>query len=161
LPWEPENEFEKFSLEFKNSLKPQGSIENFLIDRLITIGWRIKRIAILEAGIITVKCYENQKKYVESELHQMRFPERIDPELRNNKERFNKYIDVCILKDQIQSGMLEDIPTMGAIIQESMDTFITLQRYEKQLEKQFFMTLYQLEKIQNQRKAIPAVTVEN
>jgi hypothetical protein len=162
LPWEPENEFEKFSLEFKNSLKPQGGIESFLVERLITIGWRIKRIAVAEAGFITVKRYHAEKTLINSKMDALERVGMIEP-LFGEKEARESFDYVMLSKEaeRLEKKMQDDFLATGNTFQSSMEFFGNMQRYESHLYKQFFMTLYQLEKIQNQRKAIPAVTVEN
>lgn len=52
LPTEDLDEFAAFSEAIRTNLNPVGGMENFLADRIISSAWRLRRVGILEAGIL-------------------------------------------------------------------------------------------------------------
>ena len=55
LPDEDEAEFREFSIQLKYTYAPENSVEGELVDDIISIQWRRKRAAALEARILSAE----------------------------------------------------------------------------------------------------------
>src|SRR5215472_8889010 len=51
LPKEDADAFAEFSQRLWAALDPNGELESLLVDRIIALGWRLRRLCYIEAGI--------------------------------------------------------------------------------------------------------------
>jgi hypothetical protein len=52
LPSESREEWEQLQVELRNDLRPQGEVEELLVDRIATAVWKLRRAALFETGVL-------------------------------------------------------------------------------------------------------------
>ena len=71
LPDEEQKVFEAFSANLYQDLQPVGALEGFLVERVVALAWRLKRIGRVETGIYILNCY--QEMYTRAENERTRY----------------------------------------------------------------------------------------
>lgn len=165
LPWESSDELDELSITLKSDLDPQGIIETTLVDKLITLVWRLRRTSEVESALYVWRKYgtelgaaiiqmqqESRNKTAYLEENELFPPD------NDQKERIRRASQEVAEKSNLANA---PVPQMGCTFNELADTFNTLQRYESSLERTFFVTLHELQRLQAARNgknvALPLV----
>ncbi|MES2802584.1 MAG: hypothetical protein V4654_08850 [Bdellovibrionota bacterium] len=141
LPWENQFEFEQFSDELMVSLKPENAIEHLIVDKIISVSWRLQRSGRIEAGLIVQNRYSLNFELEREELKTYSV---------NTK---SPLIEKIIQQNAHQAiSTIPDNLDLGAIFEKDADTINKLQRYETGLERSFYKALHELQRLQATRK---------
>jgi hypothetical protein len=158
LPWENVKNLDDLQNDLLSVLKPEGALETLLVDRIISITWRLQRAGRIETGILTWKKY--------SELLRQSIVEYADT--YSTEDHFGDLNSIfppkTVIPDQekyeaAQKNMHEnsrlvntELPVLGRVFEECADTIGTLHRYETGLERSLFKTLHELQRVQSHRR---------
>jgi hypothetical protein len=166
LPGEDEDAFEKFKTSIHAALAPVGPIETFLADRVVNGAWRLQRLTRLEtslfhwricclkAEILTSEVERHQRTTFTFDLPSLDMP---TTEIINeaSHERATKELQHCEEeqdRDEVLLGRAMDDDAGKS------DAFGKLARYETTLERSFYRSLHELQRIQAGRKGLQVST---
>lgn len=157
LPWENSEDLALLSGRLLASLKPEDELEQLLVDRIVSLVWRLRRAGRIETGIYTCRRYSLQREMAEAEIQ----------EFLQNKIQFateqGYSASEVILKRQARNESLvreqvertiaiyPDMPELGLIFINAANGFLVLHRYETGLEKSLYKAMHELERIQARR----------
>jgi hypothetical protein len=65
IPGEDAAEWKEFRSRLRSSLAPLGAAQEILADRIVDSAWRLRRFAVVEAGIFTAQLYEEEQRLAE------------------------------------------------------------------------------------------------
>ena len=161
LPNEDPSAFAQFSDNLVAALKPIGELESVLVDRIIGLGWRLRRLSQIEAGILgfysrKIDDQENWIKKVRPEDQQFMYHEmqRTIAKCGPNVP-LNLVIDaaVNVLKKRALVPEADTSFSGRAFIRdcEKGNSLSHLSRYESRMERSLFRTLHELERQQAAR----------
>ena len=155
LPDENREEFEAFAAGLYNDLKPVGSLETLLVDRIIFSAWRLFRLRRVEAGIHTWHYCEAKAKRATAEAQ--RYTETISEfdELFKSVITDRKAHDEAMEKAREAVRLQNSEKTLlgQAFIMDCAlyNTFGKLTRYEATISKALYTALRELTRLQNER----------
>ncbi len=156
LPNEDPQECEQLSEGVHHLYKPEGSMEQFMTDRVASLMWRLRRSenaehGLLMRGLLTqwlVEAREKAKRYVaivnpmEDKLCEP-FEQILDPE---GKARAQKQID----RLSRMTGGADVVP--GLSFQTVQESLQLLSQYETSIERKLLRCIHELERLQARRK---------
>lgn len=166
LPDEDGAAFEALRHELIKQFEPLGVIETQLVERIAGLIWRLRRLGVVEAGII-----EYQKRSIEFErwhgkAHDLRpFPVYGLPPVISKEapEPTEEYLQAAERADAIANTLYEPLPKIGRSFirdAESVDALGKLQRYERSMERSYYTAIRELERLQRDRREKDIVTIE-
>ncbi len=129
LPGESKKRFLKLKEDLLEEYKPQGPLENILVDQIIACTWRLKRSFKVESDILAQ--HSNKSPY-------------------NNDDRESYFSGPSYSKPRKLGGRTRK-NTKG--IAEHTDLEVVL-GYQKQIEKTLYRAITELTKIQHNRKTL-------
>jgi hypothetical protein len=159
-PTEDNEKFSEFAERLHEELKPESELESMLVERIIAMAWRLRRLGTIEAGILIWQygkvLAERANEQVRASLDQL-LPDSGSCQLASRT------------KDQeagAQERNLEDRPdtetaTLGlAFVRDGQkdNAFAKLPRYETSIERSLFKALHELQRLQAARRGqyVPA-----
>lgn len=158
LPWEEEEELDDLRKKLADTLRPVGALEEIVVDRMISLTWRIKRASRIESGILALLKYEKSfnkawAHYKDSYKMQPAFPSGSDmfPDkmVIPDQERF----DAASQKMSAANALVNSaLPELGRIFTDGAKELSTLHRYETGLERSWFKALHELQRLQTVRQ---------
>jgi hypothetical protein len=174
LPDENASQFALLQESLHEELKPEGALEEMLVERIILLSARLQRLSRIEMGLfIQVFCeqvldheYDNELRRDPSILNGSSNPKRLE-----QRRRFNtlKHVEDPQAKARITKAreqMNDDTSLMGAAYRrdaQNADAFSKLLRYETTLEKSLFRALHELQRLQGARfgkQVLPPMVVD-
>lgn len=141
LPGENIEEFRGLRSAMFCSLKPDGAMENQLIERAVSLMWRLRRFPVFETALFQwtshymTQIYDDPIEAATTEGRNMMFDD--EP------------ASCADLKDSLRLGRV-----LEALL--SSDTTSKLSRYERDIQRQLNMTLKTLSELQIARAALTA-----
>ena len=69
LPDEDEEALQELGERLRNELQPVGELENLLVDRILSLTWRLRRLSRVEAGIFAWELYDELAERADREAH--------------------------------------------------------------------------------------------
>lgn len=136
LPWENQAEFDLLNCRYVDSLKPEGENEFFLVDRIISLIWRLKRAGRIETGLITGERY-----FLNAEIEKARL-----------KKFENSNDTIAHLNTLHVIDCYPDLIELGMIFSKTSTTLANIQRYEMNLERSLYKAWHELQRIQAVRR---------
>jgi len=125
-------------------LRPQGSIEENLVDRMASLWWRMNRAKLVANQALWMKYRE---RFITSVKQQA-------SEIRYNQESPSGKILKPFLEAKHDDA--EECRFLLAWEQEPQERLL---RHEMSLERSFFKSLHELERIQDRRAGLPVAPV--
>jgi len=154
LPGEDEAILTSLSERLRAELRPEGELEDLLVDRITSVVWRLRRLGSIEVGVLSWRLGKiladraNKKvKIYERDL----FDDEDEPMVTDVEKHE-------AAKARVREGRArqkEATPTLGlAFIRDSQgsDAFSKLARYEAMLERSFYRALHELQRLQAIRR---------
>jgi hypothetical protein len=150
LPSEDADAFEDLWNQVRANLSPVGPIEKFLVDRVVNIMWRIRRLGRAETALFHWRVHDVKAN-------------RLD-------KQFQRQISVSLMQSRVSSEAAEaleqaecerdrdEVLLGGAIDADAKegDAFAKLARYERSLERSLFRSLDELRQLQDRRRNRPS-----
>lgn len=144
--------FEIYLAGFEDDFCPVGVVEMSLVHRLALVGWRMMRAERMEGELLERAIHEEIVEQIEGPaVPNFKLPARLAAELLPNPSPE----DLEILRRR--AGESQDriskmsVGSSFARLSSGGDLFGRLLRYESSLERSFFRTLHELERIQRRR----------
>lgn len=131
LPQEDEHAFTALAGAFYIALRPTGEVQEFLVNRMITAAWKLRRYRRIETDIFD---YQTSSEWVV------------------NEDRKRYYGDDG--QDPTIAERTSEPPapwrhiTLGLAFVRSADDFAKLSRYEVRIERSFYRALHELQRLQ-------------
>ena len=159
LPGEDPAEYEGLRRSMFNSLRPDGALENELVERIASLTWRLRRFAELEVALF------HWTAHLQAQLHDQHdapielkdVP--IDPEIADRRNDIDTDADTEVVpppddhQDHLEAGRMFE-----ALL--SSDVTSRMTRYETGLQRQLRMSLDDLLKLQKARDQLSQVVAE-
>ena len=163
LPNEDEEAFHKLRDSLLGDFKPEGELENLLVEQVIAASWRLRRILNIETGVLNWKYYETQIEQirgVSGSYEQKNQYENIMRRLLESDEDNNEELspDEQEVKE-IMETMKNDSSMIGQAFSKAQDSLSKLSRYEASVERSLYKALAELEKVQSRRRVADAPMV--
>ncbi len=119
IPGENAVDLAAFAEGVRNELRASGALEDLLVDRIVSLAWRLRRAAVIEAGIF-VSSQQSREKWVETLKSDLSLGDGREPEVESK------------LKVELaETFQFSDTPSH----------FANLVRYERTLEGGFYRAL--------------------
>lgn len=161
LPDEDPTELQGLEDRMRAELLPQGELEELHMARAVAAAWRLLRLARIEAGILTEGlsverasiARRQQQQYAEHPVE-----ERLDTLMTTGTRVTNadQYLAYEAAVIEAEAHGRTDLATWGrAFIRDATgpDAFARLARYETSVERSFYRSLQELERLQLARSA--------
>jgi len=163
LPTEDAEDFIKLRESLITDLKPEGELENLLVDQVVSAVWRLRRMQHIETGILNQQYYEIKAKQAKDEARSLVYEPSIfsllnltDDTIITNERRHKE----ALRKEKEAKEMAEtELPTLGLAFIKSQDALSKLSRYQVTIEHSLYKALAELERLQSKRKIIDAPMV--
>jgi len=162
LPGEDGEALRELGESLRAELKPQGTLENLLVDCIIAANWRLRRLGRVESGIFEWEHYEELAEQAEEEAR--RYEENktdafFGPEIEITDEA--RHEEAMARARRIRSQREGQTVSLGRTFARDADganAFTKLSRYETAIERQLFRALHELERLQVARSGgdVPA-----
>ena len=160
LPGEDEALLTSLSERLRAELRPEGELEDLLVDRITSVVWRLRRLGSIEAGVLSWRlgkimadrANKKAKTYERDHLYDDDHPIITDEQ---------KHEAAKARVREARARQKEATPTLGlAFIEDSQnsDAFSKLARYEAMLERSFYKALHKLQRLQAVRLGHPMNT---
>jgi hypothetical protein len=156
LPGEDEEALRKLAESLRAELQPVGELENLLVDRIITLTWRLRRLGRVEAGIFAYELYgqfverarNEASTYVKTSLDDlMDYGTTTITDEQKHQQALSKVREMKSKQDS-------ETPTLGRTFARDADktnAFSKLSRYETAIDRQLYKALHELERRQAAR----------
>ena len=157
LPWESAEDIEALNEGLVCTLKPEGELERVLVDRIVSLLWRLRRAGRIESGIYALRKYS---RMVDAAHADVRSHKKVSG-LLDTGMTFSTTITDDAGHAAATQNLLEkmelansELPTLGRTFIEDAEMFATLNRYEVSLEKSLYKALHELQRLQAFRGGI-------
>ena len=151
-------EFDSLRESLIDDFLPQGSHEEYLVERLAACMWRLRRIYRIEAGIFTLESLtiEIDRARKETEKYQQDVDERLFPgssgvritDAMRHSQATAQAEETARLRQEeslaLSVAFKQDVENGNAISK--------LSRYEAPIEKSYFRALHELQRVQAARQ---------
>ena len=156
-------EFAAFHRGLYEALKPEGVLEEFLVEQIACCGWRMQRACRKEAGLYEAEELAVEADFVRSEValadrHEEGLSTPPVPSEEVTAEMRQMIMDKRIsagtrmqINEQREAAGLGNIGSVFHRLSKQ-DPIGTLQRYETGIERSFYRALHNLERVQARRK---------
>jgi hypothetical protein len=154
LPWEDDTELETLKSDLTNSLNPENPLEALLVDRIISVAWRLRRVGRIESGINSWRRYSlkfnaaviNAQNQLPDNPPKDSFKELFEVQNASfsNDRKLKAYDEVAIQSELVNS----EVPELGRTFVKYAQTFAILSKYELGLERSLFKALNELQRLQ-------------
>jgi hypothetical protein len=164
LPGEDADAFEDLCNEVRADLSPVGPIEELLADRAVNAVWRLRRLARVETALFHWRVHELKadrlakrvRSYEETFLDRLSLPSDItDRASHAEAAEALGQAEIERDRDEVLLGCALDADAKEG------DAFGKLARYETNLERSLFRTLYELRQLQDERRNRPLPPILN
>ena len=156
LPDEDAEALQELGERLRAELQPAGELENLLVDRIISLTWRLRRLGQVEAGIFAWELYEElaeraerearaQESTVLDEIHASYTSVTNEPKHRAALERAEKMRG---LRDAEGTNLGRTF----ARDSDKANAFSKLSRYETTIDRGLYKALHELERRQAARR---------
>jgi hypothetical protein len=159
LPTEDVEAYLELGERLRTQLHPIGELESMLVDRIVGINWRLRRLGRIETGVLTYHHFairaERARKNAESQTRVVLTPGEASLTKMLNPPR--EILDTAkhqeFVAEQYENELAKesDIATCGeAFIRDTLqgNALSKLSRYEAGFERSLFKTLSELQRLQ-------------
>ena len=156
LPWENPDDFKFVGEGIESALAPVGILEETLVDRIVSLTWRLRRAGLIEAGLFAWRRYSDQlnqssalaNSYVTIQdqfaMKDLFPPKRIIADENAHAQALRGVADATLLLES-------EVAVAGRNYAASASDLDTLHRYEVGLEKSLFRTLREFHRVRASR----------
>ena len=154
LPDEAPQELEDLGEAVRAALNPEGAQEEVLVELMVDVLWRRRRLGRVEAGIFSWKQYRilADRASREARTHERSaltaFSEEPDAPLITDP---GKHHQAMVAVEQMRARGNEPTATIGLTFIRAASALITLSRYEASLERSYYRALHELQRLQHAR----------
>lgn len=146
LPTEDAAFFAAFSEAIRDDLEPVGEVESFLVERIASCAWRLRRAGILEAGILEWHYFGVLKDRAEAEARRFTKVISFFEPLESKVEILNAEEHAFALEEakEAELGSYTPEATLGqSFVRDSSgsDSLSKLSRYEAAIERSLHRAL--------------------
>jgi hypothetical protein len=161
LPNESPEELAEFREHLWEDLRPEGAMEGFLVEDIVSAIWRLRRLQVIETEIFTWDYYEQLAEKASKEAASY---EEMDyfPVSPTDKQKCAEARG----RAQRATELQQESCTLGSAfvrVGEGSDAFSKLSRYETTLLRRFYRALHELKRLQADRAGInvpPPVAID-
>ncbi len=164
VPGECEKDYTTFRDQLREDLQPSGALEELLVGRAITIGWRLQRLTRIEAAMFYRAYFSAREGSAEREIakHIQDPSDKIFEELDGPPIILDEqaYREAKAAAQAAVAGRDAEIADLGAtfLAEENAKKLALYVRYEQGLERSLFRTLHELERVQARRSGTGVAT---
>jgi hypothetical protein len=157
LPSENERLYIEYRDRLSSSLKPVGAMEEELVERVVSLMWRLRRVSRLESEILGELSVEAELRQIDDRVDWI--GRMLDADMHSPNQAFRNGGAFRERLDLLEKGLelrkRERPQTLGqGLLMENSDrSFGLLRRYESRMERSVYLALGQLERLQATRKA--------
>ena len=157
LPGEDEEALRELGERLRNELQPAGELENLLVDRIIALYWRLRRLGRVETGIFAWERSEELAERAEREAHgyESEDNKRLVKDSTITITDEKKHEEALSRARRMRSEHEDETATLGRTFAWDADranAFSKLSRYETAIERQLYRALHELERRQTARR---------
>ena len=156
LPDEDPAEFERFRQSLFDELAPRGELEAVLVERIILLAWRLRRVGQIEARVF-VYCDQLQvARAAREKVASIR--NRLQDQLRARSvlaEDQQACREAFLEAEQADQQAEASRPLQSAALGGNDNFLANVSRYETTLERSLFKALHELERLQARRAGQP------
>jgi hypothetical protein len=150
LPTEDRKDFDKLRASLMDDLKPEGELENILMEQIVSATWRLRRIQQIETGLLGWQYFEIQSERANKKAGTYEY----DPFKRKLILESSLLYNESKLREKEAKEIAEsDVPTLGMAFSKSQEDLAKLSRYQVAIERSLYKALEELERLQSKRKS--------
>ena len=149
LPDEDQEAFAQLSERLGRALDPVGELEVVLADRIIGLVWRLRRLGRIEAGILAWQHFMVLNEPDEPRGVDVRWVD--DTMLEEEAEQQDEDVEATVPYRGYRSQQEADLAISGEAFGRDSggkDALSKLSRYETSIERSFYKTLHELQRLQ-------------
>jgi hypothetical protein len=156
LPGEDADAFEDLLNQVRAELSPVGPIEELLVDRVVNIMWKLRRLAGAETALVDWRVRVLKVSQLADQVgsYEVIFPV-FPPQITDKAAHTEATEALARAKHERDQDKLLLGRALDADAKEG-DTLGKLGRYERSLERSLFRTLDELRQLQDRRRNRPA-----
>lgn len=152
LPNEDPAEFDQFQQALIGELAPGGELEAVLVERIVVLAWRLRRVGQIEARVF-VYCDQSQvARAARGKVQSIR--NRLQDQLKARSvlpEDQQACRQAFLEAEQAERQAEASRPTQAAAFGDENNLLANVTRYETTLERSLFKALHELERLQARR----------
>ncbi len=162
LPGEDEVALRELSEHLRAELQPVGELESLLVDRVVALYWRLRRLSRVEAGIFAwelygelverarneARMYEHHENPMDGLIQSVQSKITITDE-QKHQEALSKAKEMELKRDT-ENAKLGQTFVRDA---DKTNAFSKLSRYETTIERSLYRALHELQRLQAARHA--------
>jgi len=169
VPGEDRDEYAAFVERMREDIGPMGQVEELLAERVISLGWRLRRVPRVEAELLRWHHLEERLERARAEAAcYTAFEE--DPDLPDEE------VEVVVAHPRLHARATRVIATVAHAQDEgttlgrafrrasgSTDQLALVERYERALQRSWIQCLHELQRLQAARQGaqvLPPVAVD-
>jgi hypothetical protein len=163
LPGEDADAFEDLWNEVWADLSPVGLIEKLLVERIINLVWRLRRLARAETALFHWRVYRLKADRLAGQVRSHEKPV-IDPPSFSIITDEASHSEAVEALGEVEAERDRDEVLIGRAFYQDVtegNTFAKLARYETRLERSLFRNLNELRKIQDKRRSRQLSSISN
>ncbi len=158
LPGEDEAALRELGERLSGELQPVGELESLLVERIIAITWRLRRLGRVEAGIFAWELYEELSERAQQEARTYETNAIIDmPDPFDTITNEQKHQEALSKAQEMKKAQQDaETATLGRTFIRDADNanaFSKLSRYETAIERSLYKALHELQRLQAARHA--------
>ena len=153
LPGEDEDLLEELCKRIFDDLQPHGQTEHLLVDRVVSLAWRLRRVHRIEAGLLS-HGLDSARRFFFDPLQA--WTDYRQPAVTGDAEEADP--GITERRRERLANRKREITRWGqAFIADAQgaDSFSKLSRYETSMQRSMFKALHELERIQEKRSGRP------
>jgi hypothetical protein len=159
LPEEDDDAFEDLFNQVRANLAPMGPLEKFLVDRVVTAMWRLRRLERAETALFYSRMHGVKANRFAGQVasYEVTFPDALAFPTRITDEAAHAEASEALGRAKYEQD--RDEVLLGRAIDADAkegDAFAKLARYERSLERSLFRALDELRHIQDKRQNRPS-----
>jgi hypothetical protein len=157
LPGEEPEDFAAYACDLKVALTPEGAVETMLIERIVSLSWRLRRVFLAEQGALAGEYHVVREKQAMARVSQASRTALDDLLMENARNEIRildtkKYTEAKADEEDAQRWADTDLTRFARAFEGAQPFLDRLTRYERTIERSLFMTLKELERVQAVRK---------
>ena len=157
LPNENAEALAELAQRLREDLQPVGELEDLLVDRVVSVIWRLRRLVRVEGGIFTSNLYEELAERAERKARSYEQNTSLEAmmmmmsvRITDEKKRAEALAKAKEMRD-LQAEESSIVALAFARDVSGADAFSKLSRYETAIERGFYRALHELQRLQAAR----------
>ena len=162
LPDEDASALAEFSQRLSEALNPIGAVEQLLVDRVISLSWRLRRLGEIEVGVLAWYRQGSQPKKKAVQEIREEFAE-LQRQIQQGNPMAIAMVNLAERRAQEPREEADPSNYGRAFIHDcnNGNSLSNLSRYESRMERSLFRSLHELQRLQATRQGehVPAPQV--